>query len=437
MAGVRGYASLAQSRLKHSGYFRHGGSCSELCHGYCFGMKLTYEYRLLPTKQQHRALQTLLESQRQLYNAALEERIGAYKRGIRLSYFDQTKSLTEWRRTDTDALAVPANLQRATLKRLDDAFLSFWGRLRKGLKAGTPRFRGKGWWHSFGFREFSGISLNAGRLRFKGMPAGLRVHLHRPLPQQSPILCCIFSRDTKGWKVGFSIDVAAEHQRTGERVVGIDLGLRTFAAFSDGGFIPGVRAARRTERKLRLLQRALARKRKGSRGRLKAKRDVARCFAGTQRVRNNFLHQASSRVIRDYDEVAVEALHVNALARSALARDVNDASWSRFLAMLGYKAERAGVRVSSVDPRKTSQECSACGQVVPKDLSERVHDCPACGLVIDRDLNAAINILHRAGAGPDLRNVAGCDMRAGGNLNQTATLDGRAATHFWKSLEEK
>jgi putative transposase len=71
-----------------------------------------------------------------------------------------------------------------------------------------------------------------------------------------------------------------------------------------------------------------------------------------------------------------------------------------------------------VDPRNTSQDCSGCGAKVPKELGDRQHECPHCGLSIDRDLNAARNILHRAGVSAGLRNVAGCGMRAGGNLSK-------------------
>src|SRR5258705_8163391 len=108
-------------------------------------MILTYRYRLLPTKRQHRALEEILESQRQLYNAALEERIGAYRSaGISRTYFDQCKALTEWRQSDPEAAELPANLQRWTLKRLEDAYQSFFRRMRTGWKPGFPRFRGKG-----------------------------------------------------------------------------------------------------------------------------------------------------------------------------------------------------------------------------------------------------------------------------------------------------
>ena len=115
---------------------------------------------------------------------------------------------------------------------------------------------------------------------------------------------------------------------------------------------------------------------------------------------------------------AVEALQVKALARSGLAKDVHDASWAKFISMLRYKAEKAGARLIEVDPRNTTQDCSGCGAKVPKELGDRQHECPHCGLSIDRDLNAARNILHRAGVGPGLRNVAGDGMRAGGNLSE-------------------
>src|SRR5687768_18226871 len=100
-------------------------------------MVLTFRYRLLPSKRQHRALEQILESQRQLYNAALEERIGAYRMARKsLTYFDQTKSLTEWRKDDAEASQLPMNVQRATLRRLDEAYRGFFRRLRAGGKAG-------------------------------------------------------------------------------------------------------------------------------------------------------------------------------------------------------------------------------------------------------------------------------------------------------------
>ncbi|HET9651784.1 MAG TPA: transposase, partial [Usitatibacter sp.] len=125
----------------------------------------------------------------------------------------------------------------------------------------------------------------------------------------------------------------------------------------------------------------------------------------------------SARLVRDYDVIVVEKLNVKGLARSAVAKHVHDASWAKFISMLRYKAACARSRLIEVDPYDTSQDCSGCGIKVPKALGDRLHECANCGLVMDRDLNAARNILHRAGVGPGLRNVAGCGMRAGGNLD--------------------
>ena len=380
-------------------------------------MILTYCYRLLPRRRQHAALAAILESQRQLYNAALEERISAYRKaGVMRTYVDQCKALTEWRRTDPEAAVVPLCLQRWTLKQLEEAYRGFFRRVQAGAKAGFPRFRGKGRFDSFGFRQFSGIRLDNGRLRFKGMPGGLRVHLHRPLPEGGPIRSCVFRRDAKGWKVGFAVNFPEAPQRPGARAVGVDLGISTLAVLSDGGFIPSLKAARRAEGLLRTANRALARTTRGSRGHRKARMAVARTHAKTARARADYLHRTSARLVREYDVIAVENLNVKGLARSALAKDVYDASWGRFISMLRYKAACAGSHIIEVDPRNTSQDCSGCGIKVPKELGDRLHECRNCGLVLNRDLNAARNILNRAGVGPGLLNVAGYGMRAGGNL---------------------
>ena len=385
-------------------------------------MILTYRYRLLPTKRQHQALESILESQRQLYNAALEERIDAYRKaGLSRSYIDQTKALTEWRQSDPEARAFPVALQRAMLKRLDNAYKGFFRRVKAGGKAGFPRFRGKGRFDSFGFRAFSGISWEVGRIRFKGMPGALRVHMHRQMPAEAVIKSCTFRREAKAWSVLFAMEMPTPPPlRDSRRAIGVDLGITTFAALSGGAFIPSLKAARRAERRLRPAQRALSRAKRASGGRRKARDAVARCHAQTARRRANHLHQASARLMRDYDVIVVEALNVKGLARSALAKDVHDASWAKFISMLRYKAEWAGARLVEVDPQNTSRDCSGCGMEVPKELGERSHECPHCGLSIDRDLNAARNILNRAGVGPGPRNVADCGMRAGGNLSSTS-----------------
>lgn len=381
-------------------------------------MFLTYKYRLLPSKRQHMALAGICEEQRQLYNAALSERIDCYRKtGKGRSYMDQCRALTECRRDLPDMAALPANLQRWTLKRLDDAFSGFFRRCKRGEKPGFPRFRGKGWWNSFGFAEFSGVSFDGKRLKFRGLPSGLRVHLHRPLPNGADIRSCVFHRDGKGWFVCFQVGIATAKKRAVSTAVGIDLGLKVFAYQSDGVVIPAPRFARRAEKEMRRRQRALSRCKRGSKRRLKVRARLARAHAGIVNVRTTWLHQQSARIANAYDLIAVEDLNVrNMVKNHRLARSISDAAWSKFLGFLAYKAEKAGAHLIRINPRNTSRKCSGCGELVPKSLAVRTHACPHCGLVIDRDWNAAKNILAAVLSG-GADNVAECRKRRPGNIS--------------------
>jgi putative transposase len=370
---------------------------------------LTYRYRLLPLKSQHRALERICDGQRVLYNAALQERIDCYsKTGKTRTYIDQCKALTQCRSELPDMGELPVNLQRWTLKRLDDAFQGFFRRLKaRSGKAGFPRFRGKGRWEAFGFAQFSGIRFDGKRLRFAGMPGGLKLHLHRPLPDDADIRSCVFRRDDHGWNVCLQIAVAAAEKRPVASALGVDLGLKVFAYCSDNVVIPNPRIAQRTEKELRRRQRALARCKRGSNRRYKVRALVARLHRKIADTRNTWLHQQSAALVKRADLIAVEDLKVKNMVRHpTLARSISDASWSKFVSMLDYKAEKAGSYLVRVDPRNTSQKCSGCGELVPKSLAVRTHACPSCGLVIDRDHNASLNIL-RAGIGAGALNVIG------------------------------
>lgn len=372
-------------------------------------MFLTYRYRLLPSKRQHAALMGICESQRQLYNAALEERIDCYRKtGKSLSFNDQAKSLTVCRRDIPEMAALPVLLQRWTLKRLDDAFAGFFRRVRaKNRTPGFPRFRNKDRWKSFGILGFTGMCGDGKRLRIKGIPSRIRVHLHRKFPPDANVRSCVVSRDGRGWVICLAVSVAAAEKREVNNVVGVDLGLKVFAYCSDGVIVPNPRIARKAERKMRTAQRALARCKRSSNRRHKVKARLTRLHTKITNTRSTWLHQQSAMLVNRTDLIAVEDLNIkNMIRHPTLARSISDASWSKFLGFLAYKAEKAGVYFIKVNPRNTSQKCSGCGELVPKSLAVRTHSCSHCGLVIDRDLNAAHNIL-RAGIGPGVLNVVG------------------------------
>lgn len=143
----------------------------------------------------------------------------------------------------------------------------------------------------------------------------------------------------------------------------------------------------------------------------KAKARLARLHERTANARRTFHHQVAARLIRENDLIAVEDLNVKGLAKSMLARDVNDAGWASFITLLAEKAEKAARALVKVDPRHTSQICPSCGTIKPKTLKERIHRCD-CGLTIDRDVAAAQIILMRAVVGPLSHNVGGYAVRA-------------------------
>lgn len=383
-------------------------------------MILTYRYPLLPTKRQHAALAAVLESQRQLYNAALEERIDCYRKtGKSLTLFDQHRSLTAWRHDDSSATQLPRKIQVWTLAKVDDAFAGFFRRVKaRDGKVGFPRFKGQGRWHSFGFHQMHGVRWDGKRLRWKGLPGGLRVHLHRPLPEGADIRSCEFTRDARGWCVGFQVAIDAPHGLTSDRQVGIDLGIKTFAHLSDGTEIPHPHIAKRAQRQMRIARRALARAKRESRRRLRAKNRVARLHRKITHTRNTWLHQRSAEIVQRYDLIAVESLKIQDMIEYRnLNRSIMDAAWGRFVQMLAYKAEKAGCQFHKVDPKNTSQRCSGCGEMVQKAWKARKHSCPSCGLTLHRDHNAALNILQ-AVVGLGAGNVTQQGVRRPGNISR-------------------
>ena len=155
--------------------------------------------------------------------------------------------------------------------------------------------------------------------------------------------------------------------------------------------------ARRAEREMRRSQRALARCKRASKRRAKMRGRVVRLHRKTVNTRTTWLHQQAAALVKRADFIVVEDLNIKGMVKHpTLARSIADASWSKFLGFLEYKAERAGAHLIRIDPRNTSQKCSSCGELVLKSLAVRTHSCPHCGLAVDRDWNAAKNIL-RAG----------------------------------------
>jgi len=362
-------------------------------------MVRVYRYRLYPTRAQDAALRETLYRLRELYNAALQHRRDAYRRqGVSVSAYSQMRELVGVRLVRPEYAEIHTHLLQDVLTRLDRAYRAFFRRCKSGEMPGFPRFKGRGRYRTFTFKDaanHNGVRLlPTGRVKLAGI-GNVKVKLHRPLDGR--IKQVSVSLDGDGhWYVAFACaDVPAKPLPATGKSVGIDVGITTFAALSDGTMVDNPRPYESTQRELRTAQRRVARRKRGSRRRRKAVVLLAKRSARVQRVRLDFQHKTALDIVQRFDSIAVEDLNVNGLAQMRLAKQVHDAAWAQFTAILASKAESAGREFYRVDPRGTSQECSGCQERVPKGLHVRVHECPHCGLVEDRDVNAAVNVQRR------------------------------------------
>ncbi|MCB4805604.1 IS605 OrfB family transposase [Methylobacterium brachiatum] len=204
------------------------------------------------------------------------------------------------------------------------------------------------------------------------------------------------TRQQGKWYVVFSVE-AAFVETCGTGTVGIDLGLNSLVANSDGETISAPRYARQAHKAQRRRQRQLARCKIGSKRRLKAKAPLAAASAKIARQRRDHLHKLSRALVSRYHGIAFGELNLTGLKKGMLARSVHDAAWSTLVQFVRFKAASAGAEVVLVDPRGTSQACPSCGAIGPKALKERQHRC-TCGCVLDRDV-AAAKIVHRRAFG--------------------------------------
>jgi putative transposase len=359
-------------------------------------VRRTFKYRLYPTRLQAEALHNQVDEACRLYNAALDERRSAWRmQRVGLRYLDQAKQLKAMRAAGDVGVANFSACQDV-LRRVDKTFADFFGRLKAGHKAGYPRFRSRFRYDSLTWPSWGdGCALRpSGRLYLQGV-GELKVKWHRPL--HGEIKTVTAKREAGRWFVCFSVELPEpEPLPACDLGVGIDVGLTTFAVLSDGTEIANPRHFRQAERRLRIAQRKLVRRKKRSRRRLKARQEVARLHVHVANQRRDFHHQTAHALVQQYGLIAVEDLNIKGLAGSMLAKSVHDAGWSQFLRILLAKAEEAGRHLVAVNPDGTTQRCSGCGEHVPKTLAERVHACPSCGLVLGRDLNAAHNVLRLA-----------------------------------------
>jgi putative transposase len=349
----------------------------------------------------------------ELYNAALQERIDAYKMaGKSLNYYDQANQIVAVKEVRPEYRDIHSQLLQDVLKRVDKAYAAFFRRVKAGQAPGYPRFHGRERYSSFTYPQ-AGWSLHNNRLTLSKIGT-VKVKLHRPI--QGKVKTTTIKREGEHWYVCFSVDVEAAGVEIGAHVqraqvhatnkaVGIDLGLTTFAVLSNGQRIENPRYLRISLKRLAVKQQSLSRRKRGSHRRQRAKRAVGQMHRRISNQRADFLHKESRKLVSEYGTIVFEKLHPQEMVRThSLALSISDAAWGQFVAYTTYKAEWAGRSVVTVPAAYTTQTCSSCGTVKRKELGERWHSCP-CGCSLDRDHNAAINILHAYTKGQEVPNV--------------------------------
>ncbi|MFI5335049.1 MAG: RNA-guided endonuclease InsQ/TnpB family protein [Chlamydiales bacterium] len=395
-----------------------------------------YKYRLYPNKKQAEKLHWTLDRARELYNAAIQERRDAYEIRIKrhpnyydeatrkhltqqhaLTYTQQATQLPEIKEVRPEYSDIHSQILQDVLRRVDKAYRSFFRRIKKGQTPGYPRFQGYGRYESFTFPQ-SGFSLTVdnrvclskiGTIKVK-IPKGKKAH-----PPVGEMKTCTIKREGEHWFIVFTCEVEQEVvYHPSEEAVGIDLGLLHFATLSDGSTIENPRYLRQAEQKLKKLQEALSRKKRGSKRRRKAALRIGKAHRHIRNQRKDFHHKEAHLLVTQYQTMVFEKLAPSnmskrpkpkqeetsgqylpngASAKAGLNKSILDAGWGQFQQICESKAACAGSRVLCVSPKYTSQRCSDCGAMVQKELGERWHTC-SCGCSLDRDHNAAINILQ-------------------------------------------
>jgi putative transposase len=387
-------------------------------------------FKLYPNAKESERLTAWVRLHCELYNAALEERIDAYRKfGKSISYYDQQNVLPEIKTARPELAELGSHALQQTLRRLDLAFQAFFRRVKAGQTPGFPRFKASKRFSGFCYPDPAGwkvlqqgtrgatVRLGSGKDAMMIRARGQHRFGGEVVPNDLTI-----SRKNGQWYASVTLRVpetACARERTDNQHRGVDFGVTDWATFDDGSTIANPRWMRNELPRLAELQRERARKRKGS---IRYKRLSKRVSALHERIgnlRREFLHQTTTALVHTCAVLATEELKTKNMSRSArgtidkpgrmvkqkagLNREILSAGLGMAHQMLTYKAVEASTRLHLSNTRqlKPSQRCAKCWATVPKTLAQRVHVCP-CGHTMQRDQNSASVVLidaHTPGTG--------------------------------------
>jgi putative transposase len=355
-------------------------------------MLKSYKYKLKPSEEQIVLLNKHFGSVRFAYNFFLNERKKEYETNKNtINYYDNAKSLTELKKQEDYFWLNEINSQslQDSLKNLETAYKNFF-RFKKGF----PKFKSKHTRNSFCVPQF--VKLDNGKLKIPKFKEPIDLILSRTFTGTIK-QCTISKTPTNEYFVSILVETTHSVVPKTGKSIGIDLGIKDFVITSDGYKYKNNRYTKTYAKKLKENQQHLSRKTKGSNRYQKQKLKVATIYKKITNSRLDNLHKVSTELIKKYDLIVLEDLNIKGMIKNhKLSKHIADASWSKFVKLLTYKAEWNDKKIVKIDRFfPSSKTCNCCGYINQNlKLDMREWTCPSCNSKLDRDLNASINILN-------------------------------------------
>lgn len=354
-------------------------------------MLKAFKHRIYPNKKQIILLEKHIGACRFLYNLALETKISAYSSGVNISRYDLQVQLKDLKNECVWLKDINSQSLQTELMNLDGAYLKFF----KGLSK-FPNFKRKTEKQSFQCPQ--NVSIEGNKLWLPKFKTGIPIVQHRLFEGETRTVT--ISRTSTGkWFASIlvkdMIDIPAKKPIKEITSVGIDLGIKTFAVLSDGKEYENPKYLRNSLTRLKVLQRRVSRKKKGSANRKKAVKRLAIIHEKVTNQRKDFLHKFSDAITKQYDTICVENLNVYGMVKNhKLALSINDVGWSMGLDFLKYKCEWRGKIYHEIGRFDASSKIhNKCGYINKElTLKDREWSCPKCGEIVFRDKNASMNI---------------------------------------------
>jgi len=381
-----------------------------------------YKYRIYPKPKQEVLLAKHFGCVRFIYNWALELKVKKYQTEQKsLNFFDLNKLITQKKLELVWLKEVNSQSLQMSMKHLDSAFTRFFRE-----KHGFPKFKSRHNKQSFACPQNVKVDWHNSTVKLPKI-GEVKTVFSRHFEGKIKT-CTVTKTKTNKYYISILVETSENNPKKSKiklnTAIGIDLGIKDFAITSDGKKIDNPKYLRESEQRLKVLQRRASKKIKKSNNRRKAFLKVARRHEKIKNRRDDFLHKVSTKLVRENQTICLETLNVAGMIKNhKLAKSIADASWSRFVVFLMYKAEWCGCNILRIGRfEASSKTCSCCGSI-KKDLKleDRKWRCEECGILHDRDVNAAINIKKMAiqkqnlispptGCGVGLLEMSGCKL---------------------------